>query len=814
MSTPSKKTTAATAASTTATTFSAAAFGQMLKRNWLVMLFAAIVTFGAVAVWTFLQTPIYQASAVVAIDTQRTGSTPTANILGLRETRTLANEIETLRQSLGIGERVAERLLERYDPEELIKDEDMIERLELMMRNPETDVNQAVAIGMQQLGFVNITPLNPQVDMIRIVSKSHNRRVARDLAQFYAEEYRTYAREKSAAGRIAASEFLREQVNRKRADLRALDARIRDFKENNDIVVLDTEAETAIQRSTELSVAVSDADVDAQMARIQLGAINSQLASVEPSLVRATASGTQREIDALKDKITGYETTLSSYYANNPSLRESPESVPEVVQLQRQIDQARLQIRDLSEQLVAENLALAGVSVDGDALAGLALKKQEAIGLELDIERLQLQQVALRAQLTRNDRRLAELPGQQATLASYERDLNVATESFLILQEKFNDAVTQAESEVSYVEILRRALTPQAPMSPNIPQNLLLGAMLGLVLAFGLALLRHATDHRIRVPEDVKNHGFSLLGTVPDLRGLVKKHFSGQEFVSVEGREVSTLVVAAMHPLSSVTEAFRHLRTSVQYSLPDSKLQAIMVSSAGPGEGKSTTAVNLAIALAQAGKRTLYIDADLRRPTGHRLLGVNRDRGLAELLFQDTPIDWENYRRPLHIDWGRFDNHLDNLYVLPAGQVVPDPAELLGSQKMEQLLDAAREEFDAVILDTSPILAVTDAVLLATYCDAALLVARAEETSWRSLQRARELLQTTGEAGAPVIGAVLNRLKDSGEAYGYGYGYGYKYGDSYGGRSADFADFMKLQGGVSGDGAKTSLPALEEAERS
>ncbi|MEM9997292.1 MAG: polysaccharide biosynthesis tyrosine autokinase [Bacteroidota bacterium] len=814
MSTPSKKTTAATAASTTATTFSAAAFGQMLKRNWLVMLFAAIVTFGAVAVWTFLQTPIYQASAVVAIDTQRTGSTPTANILGLRETRTLANEIETLRQSLGIGERVAERLLERYDPEELIKDEDMIERLELMMRNPETDVNQAVAIGMQQLGFVNITPLNPQVDMIRIVSKSHNRRVARDLAQFYAEEYRTYAREKSAAGRIAASEFLREQVNRKRADLRALDARIRDFKENNDIVVLDTEAETAIQRSTELSVAVSDADVDAQMARIQLGAINSQLASVEPSLVRATASGTQREIDALKDKITGYETTLSSYYANNPSLRESPESVPEVVQLQRQIDQARLQIRDLSEQLVAENLALAGVSVDGDALAGLALKKQEAIGLELDIERLQLQQVALRAQLTRNDRRLAELPGQQATLASYERDLNVATESFLILQEKFNDAVTQAESEVSYVEILRRALTPQAPMSPNIPQNLLLGAMLGLVLAFGLALLRHATDHRIRVPEDVKNHGFSLLGTVPDLRGLVKKHFSGQEFVSVEGREVSTLVVAAMHPLSSVTEAFRHLRTSVQYSLPDSKLQAIMVSSAGPGEGKSTTAVNLAIALAQAGKRTLYIDADLRRPTGHRLLGVNRDRGLAELLFQDTPIDWENYRRPLHIDWGRFDNHLDNLYVLPAGQVVPDPAELLGSQKMEQLLDAAREEFDAVILDTSPILAVTDAVLLATYCDAALLVARAEETSWRSLQRARELLQTTGEAGAPVIGAVLNRLKDSGEAYGYGYGYGYKYGDSYGGRSADFADFMKLQGGVSGDGAKTALPALEEAERS
>ncbi|MEL6613091.1 MAG: CpsD/CapB family tyrosine-protein kinase, partial [Bacteroidota bacterium] len=151
----------------------------------------------------------------------------------------------------------------------------------------------------------------------------------------------------------------------------------------------------------------------------------------------------------------------------------------------------------------------------------------------------------------------------------------------------------------------------------------------------------------------------------------------------------------------------------------------------------------------------------------------------------------------------------------PAGQVVPDPAELLGSHKMEQLLAAAREEFDVVILDTSPILAVTDAVLLATYCDATLLVARAEETSWRSLQRARELLLTTGDAGAPVIGAVLNSMKESGESYGYGYGYGYKYGDSYGGRSADFADFMKLQGGVSGDGAGTArVPTLAKKETS
>ncbi|MEL6611125.1 MAG: hypothetical protein AAFQ53_03445, partial [Bacteroidota bacterium] len=266
MSTPTKKTGPSAAPASSATAFSAAAFAQMLKRNWLVMALTAMVTFGAVATWTYFQTPIYATGAIVAIDTQRTGGDPIQGILGMRETRTLANEIETLRQSLSIGERVAERLLERYNSRELIKDEATQERLDAMMRNPETDVNQAVAIGMQQLGFVTIAPLNPQVDMIRIGAKHHNRRVARDMAQFYAEEYREYARAKSAAGREAASEFLEDQVASKRAQLRALDREITVFKEREGFVALDTEAETAVQRSTELGIAISDADVERQTA--------------------------------------------------------------------------------------------------------------------------------------------------------------------------------------------------------------------------------------------------------------------------------------------------------------------------------------------------------------------------------------------------------------------------------------------------------------------------------------------------------------------------------------------------------------------
>src|SRR5690606_7001090 len=275
--------------------------------------------------------------------------------------------------------------------------------------------------------------------------------------------------------------------------------------------------------------------------------------------------------------------------------------------------------------------------------------------------------------------RLRDIPRQAIELAQLQRQRQSTERTFLFLTEKLQEARVAEESELGYVEVIRRADVPARPVSPKPLRNMVVGFLLGLVLGVGAALLKRTLDHRIRTPEDLRAHGFSVLGVVPDMGALIKQNFGGAETVPIDSHEVRATFAAALHPLSPVTEAMRHLRTSIRFSMPDRRIQALMVTSAAPGEGKTTTAMNLAVSMAQAGHRTLYVDADLRRPTGHKHLGIPRHNGLSELLFREGAPDWDVYRRRLKVTWQHFDDEVENLWVLPAGKAVPSPAELLGS---------------------------------------------------------------------------------------------------------------------------------------
>src|SRR5690606_29524593 len=195
----------------------------------------------------------------------------------------------------------------------------------------------------------------------------------------------------------------------------------------------------------------------------------------------------------------------------------------------------------------------------------------------------------------------------------------------------------------------------------------------------------------------------------------------------------------------------------------------------------------IAIAFAQPGRRVLSLDADLRRPTGHTNLGLPREGGLSDLLFHDGPINWEAYRYPLRVDWGSFESEADGLYAITAGLSVPNPTELLGSQKMRDLLAMASDHFDIVVLDSAPVLAVPQARIPAADCDAALFAARVNQTSLRALRQARRVLATAKEEGARLIGVVANGIDRSKRPGSYGgYGYGGYGGYGYGLADADF----------------------------
>lgn len=220
-------------------------------------------------------------------------------------------------------------------------------------------------------------------------------------------------------------------------------------------------------------------------------------------------------------------------------------------------------------------------------------------------------------------------------------------------------------------------------------------------------------------------------------------------------------LVTIKTPKSPVSEAYRILRTNIQFSSFDNKIKTIVVTSSGPSEGKTTTVCNLGISMAEAQYKTIIVDCDQRKPKVHRIFEISNEKGLSDLLIDEVSIEDVLNK-----------TSVDNLYVLPSGTRPPNPSELLASTKMHQFLDYLKENFDYIVLDAPPIIMVTDAQILSQYSDGCLLVIASGEADKEAAIKAKKLLENVN---AKIIGVVLNKLERPGRGY-YQYYYHYYYG--------------------------------------
>lgn len=309
----------------------------------------------------------------------------------------------------------------------------------------------------------------------------------------------------------------------------------------------------------------------------------------------------------------------------------------------------------------------------------------------------------------------------------------------------------QAVSPVK-VSVAQPPSLPSAPFTPRKKLNLLLGTLLGLVLGIGSALLRDILDTRLHDQD-----GVSELASAPVLGGF--RH---------DDKVPTRPLIVNEEPFSPRAEAFRQLRTNIRFISVDHAVRTLVVTSSLAGEGKTTIAANLCVALAQSGEKVVLIDADLRRPVVGETFGVNPQVGLTNVLLEATSLDeaLQVYRPELP------------LRILASGPVPPNPSELLGSQRMQEIVEELKKRFSMVIFDTPPLLPVTDAAVLAAHTDGALIIARANSTHREQLRTSVESLR---RVGAQVLGVVLNRLPARGRSGGYGYGYNTYYGPRDGG---------------------------------
>jgi capsular exopolysaccharide synthesis family protein len=284
-----------------------------------------------------------------------------------------------------------------------------------------------------------------------------------------------------------------------------------------------------------------------------------------------------------------------------------------------------------------------------------------------------------------------------------------------------------------------------------------------LTFGLGAAFGRESLDRTVKSPDDLEREvGYPLLGLLPEIHiGDTRKQRKRRAALPAESGLPIELTLFR-EPTSGLAEAARALRTNLVFMSPDKPQRRLLVTSAGPAEGKTTVACCIAIAMAQAGQRVLLVDCDLRRPRLHRVFGRTNDTGVTSALLDMSILDTMQLK-----------TEIPNLSVLQSGPVAPNPAELLHSERFRRLLDTLEERYDRVIIDSPPVVPVTDAAILSKYVDGTVLIVRAFETRRELARRAVRALQ---DVGANVVGTVLNALNPSKAGSGYYHYYSYYYG--------------------------------------
>jgi len=372
----------------------------------------------------------------------------------------------------------------------------------------------------------------------------------------------------------------------------------------------------------------------------------------------------------------------------------------------------------------------------------------------------------LRAALDQQKQEANKLNESAIEYSLLKRDVETNRALYEGLLEKLKEAGVTAGLRSNNFRIVDTARVPTAPAEPNLPRNLVFALALGLTTGVGLAFLLEGMDNTERTPEQAQAiSALPSLGMIP-LGSRASTEFASQRRLSLAVSKEAVELVTQSRPKSQMAESYRSLRTSLLLTSVGGPPRVILVTSALPQEGKTTTSINLAIVLAQKGTRVLLMDSDLRRPSIHKTLGMGPRSGLSNVLTGSIELEQAITRSTI----------LPNLFLLPAGTPPPNPAELLASSKMKDVLVQLREEYDHIIIDTPPTLSVTDAVVISTVADRVVLVIRSGQTTKQALRRARDLLL---QVNAKVCGVLMNAVDLNSPDYYYYYEYQGKYGNGY-----------------------------------
>ncbi|MEB3210063.1 MAG: polysaccharide biosynthesis tyrosine autokinase [Leptolyngbyaceae bacterium] len=700
-------------------------YWAVLKRRWFPASGVFALTLLSAALLTALTEPVYRASAKLLIETDRSST-----LTGL-----------TSQQDAGELESLSSKSEPLTTQAEIIKSPPVAEATvaALDIRNEQGNLVSPWSI----LGDLVVRPV-AGADVLEISYESPDPVLAAAVVNQIVEDYQDKNVEMNKAEAAAAREFILAELPKTELRLFEAEAALRQFKEENNILVLSEEASAAVSTLTNL-------DQNITATRTELEDISAQAAGlrnrVGMSSDQAIAMSTLSQAPGVQEALVQLQTVQSELSAERARFRPGHPAIAELereeASLSALLDERIQQVLGRSETVSPGNLQL------GD------LKQ----GLISDFVRLEIQRIGLNRRLgellaAQNSLqgRSRKLPSLEENLRQLERQLEASQTTYETLLSRLQEIQVAENQSIGNSQLISEAVPPGNPVSPNKKLNMAAGGVVGTFLAIAAAFLIDLLDRSIKTIKDARRaFGYPLLGIIPAYDRKTDQRTLDE---ATEGEPLTPHVVVIDMPQSPISSAFQMLQANLNVSSSGGTIQTLVVSSTVSGEGKSEVSANLAAAAAQAGQRVLLIDADLRNPSQHHFWNLANMVGLSNALVAQTPL--KQAITPL----------LPNLHILTAGVIPPNTIALLSSQRMEQLLQAAKTRYDLVILDTPALAGAADAITLGKVADGLLMVVRPGRLDRVQAKYARDLLD---QAGQTVLGMVANGVivKNEPESYFY-----------------------------------------------
>ena len=549
--------------------------------------------------------------------------------------------------------------------------------------------------------------------------------------------------------------FLDSQITKYERRLAVVENELQRFQSQYQIYALDGSADLLLKDLTGYESIYYTNIAELEVAQERVIYLKSQLSESENALMEEITNTNNPMIVALRGKIAELEAQKVQQMVDEGWNEQSLQARD----FERRINEMKNKLTGITESMI-----LSGWSEE-DPFAASQEIFNKIVEQEVEVHSSRSRASEYKKLVEQMTLRLTSLPEQTLQYARLERDLKLNENLYLTMKQKYEESRITEAGQMGKVRILDPALVAEK-VKPNKKMNILIGLILGGGLSIGFALFKEFLDDTVKAVEHLERKGLAILGIIPDMQGAsTKKRVTAASGPSKGGTDFRRRLITYEDPKSPISESYRSLRTNISYaSTIDNKIKSLLISSSQPEEGKSTTTANLAIAFAQLRKKTLLVDADLRKPVQHNVFGHPRGPGLSEYLIGDVS-DLNLIIHPTKVE---------NLSIITAGGLPPNPSELLGSDVMSKLVDELESEWDMILFDSPPIVAVTDASMISVELDAIALVVKAGNTERSAVDRA---LDTIRNVKAPLIGAILNGASQ--ESLGGKYAYYYSYYNYY-----------------------------------